>query len=165
MKNQKEYYKDYYRKNKKKILKQRREYKQTEEAKMKRKIHVENNKEKIRQQQQAWKKKNQDKVIKARKKFNSTEKSRIYRKRYKEKYSDKLAIDRARQKHHKLMKLASRPKPKECEVCKKTGSVCFDHDHKTGKFRGWICRECNLALGLVKDNEKILISLSEYLSK
>jgi hypothetical protein len=27
----------------------------------------------------------------------------------------------------------------------------MDHDHQTGMFRGWVCTECNKALGLLGD--------------
>ena len=60
-------------------------------------------------------------------------------------------------------KNAPRPKPEQCEICGAMGKMCYDHDHKTGKFRGWICNRCNLVLGNVKDNIELLISLSEYL--
>ena len=77
-------------------------------------------------------------------------------------------------RHSDKEKLAGRPKPKQCETCgdfvDKTKtisftSICFDHDHKTGKFRGWICRRCNTILGYVKDNPELLRSLANYLEK
>ncbi len=57
---------------------------------------------------------------------------------------------------------ARRPKPKHCEVCGAMGKICFDHDHKTGKFRGWICQRCNLVLGFSKDNIELLNALADY---
>lgn len=39
----------------------------------------------------------------------------------------------------------------------------FDHDHVTGQFRGWICANCNVALGLVNDDAGILALMIEYL--
>jgi hypothetical protein len=39
----------------------------------------------------------------------------------------------------------------------------MDHDHRTGKFRGWLCRRCNTALGLVFDDPCRLAGLSSYL--
>lgn len=40
-----------------------------------------------------------------------------------------------------------------------------DHDHKTGKVRGLLCRRCNDFLGKVKDNRDILRRLEEYLKR
>jgi len=62
------------------------------------------------------------------------------------------------------------PEPRQCEVCgafgdEKRKKLCYDHDHKTGEFRGWICQRCNTALGMVKDNAETLIALAEYLKK
>jgi Recombination endonuclease VII len=41
----------------------------------------------------------------------------------------------------------------------------IDHDHETGKFRGVICRRCNQVLGMVKDSQKILRGLKNFLKK
>ena len=41
----------------------------------------------------------------------------------------------------------------------------IDHDHKTGKVRGILCRECNIALGLLKDKAEVAIGLAEYRKK
>lgn len=60
---------------------------------------------------------------------------------------------------------AGRPKPVICEVCGRTGRISWDHDHLTGKFRGWICHKCNVALGMVEDSPHILRELTAYLEK
>lgn len=39
----------------------------------------------------------------------------------------------------------------------------IDHCHSTGKIRGLLCHNCNLALGHVKDNKEKLKGLIEYL--
>lgn len=47
-----------------------------------------------------------------------------------------------------------RPQDGRCQSCRKpTGidTLCMDHDHQTGMFRGWVCTECNKALGLLGD--------------
>jgi hypothetical protein len=62
-------------------------------------------------------------------------------------------------------KQAGRPKPKQCEICGAFGRIDFDHDHKTGKFRGWICHRCNITLGFVKDSKDLLNMLIDYLNK
>lgn len=63
----------------------------------------------------------------------------------------------------KMENRAGRPKPSECELCGNGGKICFDHNHETGKFRGWICHRCNVILGLAKEEVIILEKLIEYL--
>lgn len=61
-------------------------------------------------------------------------------------------------------------KDNKCEICKIemikgiTGnSMCVDHDHVTGKFRGLLCKKCNLLLGSANDDIQILQSAIDYL--
>ena len=65
----------------------------------------------------------------------------------------------------RLEEIAGRPRPKLCEICKKKRTIHFDHDHKTGKFRGWICYQCNSILGYANDDLKILNAITKYLKK
>lgn len=60
---------------------------------------------------------------------------------------------------------ATRPKPKNCEICNREGTIVFDHCHKNNKFRGWICMSCNTSLGHVKDKIEILQQMITYLVK
>lgn len=63
-------------------------------------------------------------------------------------------------------RLVDRPKPNNCEICNKIDrEICFDHDHKTGKFRGWLCHTCNRTLGNVYDNVEILKKMVVYLER
>lgn len=39
-----------------------------------------------------------------------------------------------------------------------------DHDHSTGEVRGLLCRNCNVALGLIKENKDILLRIFNYLN-
>lgn len=75
-------------------------------------------------------------------------------------YKPSLRID-----YRKQEEIAGRPRPKYCEVCwREDKKICFDHNHKTGKFRGWLCHKCNVVLGMVEDNPEILINLVKYLN-
>ena len=61
---------------------------------------------------------------------------------------------------------AGRARPDTCEVpgCgKKQSAMTWDHDHKTGEFRGWICHRCNLTLGKAGDSPALLRALAAYL--
>jgi hypothetical protein len=61
-------------------------------------------------------------------------------------------------------KLTGRRRPKICDMCRRHGRrMHYDHDHKTGLFRGWLCHGCNLALGGVEDRVKTLRKLADYL--
>lgn len=65
-------------------------------------------------------------------------------------------------------KTAPRPIPDQCEICGKDKKLFakglhYDHCHRTGKFRGWICFKCNVALGMVGDDIEILKKLIIYL--
>jgi hypothetical protein len=66
---------------------------------------------------------------------------------------------------------AGRPRPDLCEVCGDTphrgrwNTMYFDHDHRTGRFRGWLCGPDNLILGLAKDDPVRLRKLADYLEQ
>lgn len=50
-----------------------------------------------------------------------------------------------------------------CEICKIETTVVWDHDHETGEFRGWVCRNCNHALGCFRDNVALMRRAVKYL--
>ena len=62
-----------------------------------------------------------------------------------------------------------KPEKLTCPTCGDvvTGnySIVCDHDHKTGKIRGYICDNCNTGMGRAKDNVEILQNWIEWLKK
>lgn len=66
-----------------------------------------------------------------------------------------------------IRKIAPRPRPELCEICKfpgkKRNGITLDHNHKTGKFRGWLCSNCNTAIGLVHESIEKLEAIKQYL--
>lgn len=79
----------------------------------------------------------------------------------------------------KLIKESAPPIPDNhcCPICgkneqqvkgkggQKSGAWCCDHDHSTNSFRGWICHDCNRALGNFKDSIDLLKNGIEYLER
>lgn len=58
----------------------------------------------------------------------------------------------------------------KCAICRSNGSTnkrafCVDHDHVTGKIRGILCDNCNVALGRFQDNESYLMAAIMYLKE
>lgn len=61
-------------------------------------------------------------------------------------------------------RMAGRKRPEKCELCNYGVRICFDHDHKTGKFRGWLCTKCNTMVGFIEKNIEMLPKVIEYIS-
>jgi hypothetical protein len=56
----------------------------------------------------------------------------------------------------------------KCVVCNSgpgSKGICLDHDHSTGEFRGWLCSNCNAALGLMADSPERLRAMAEYVEQ
>jgi hypothetical protein len=49
-----------------------------------------------------------------------------------------------------------------CSVCGRSSKLHIDHDHKSGKFRGLLCGNCNRALGLMFDDPVSIGRLAAY---
>ncbi len=61
----------------------------------------------------------------------------------------------------------------KCAICripmlrqnKHRRAAHLDHDHATGKVRGWLCHRCNTGLGLFSDSAALLGSALRYLRR
>jgi hypothetical protein len=50
-----------------------------------------------------------------------------------------------------------------CEICQLHCDPLFlDHDHVTGRSRGWLCERCNTGLGRFLDDPNLLRRAAEY---
>lgn len=65
----------------------------------------------------------------------------------------------------------TRPPPDKCEICErqdynrkqdKPRHLALDHCHKTGKFRGWVCLKCNLAIAHFGDTRAGVQRVIDY---
>jgi hypothetical protein len=51
-----------------------------------------------------------------------------------------------------------------CDICSnKVDSLHVDHNHTTGKVRGYLCGSCNRAIGLLKDSSTVCFNAAKYL--
>lgn len=54
----------------------------------------------------------------------------------------------------------------ECAICGATDDrLVVDHDHATGAVRAILCSACNLAIGLLKEDPKVMDSARQYILK
>ena len=68
------------------------------------------------------------------------------------------------------LKKTAPPVPEVCDCCGKVpdpksfrNKLQLDHNHKTGKFRGWICDNCNVSLSRADDTLEGFNKLQKYL--
>ena len=55
-----------------------------------------------------------------------------------------------------------------CPICRTpitSETLDVDHDHATGKVRGLLCGRCNVAIGQLKDDPKVIRSAIRYLTR
>lgn len=55
------------------------------------------------------------------------------------------------------------PSDSKCSICHRQEKLSLDHDHETGHFRGYICRKCNLGLGMLGDTTEAIRRVLHYL--
>jgi hypothetical protein len=153
----KDYYKKYYWKNRKKILARKLAFRKANPDYDKNQYRK--HRKKIRLRYSRYYKINKD---------NINKKKRIYRSKYPE------TVIEVRMKKYgitlKEYRIMFFKQNKRCGVCgrkqrPKERMFDIDHDHKTRKVRGIICNCCNFLLGYAKDNTDILHKAIRYLEK
>ena len=72
-----------------------------------------------------------------------------------------LPADAAREAFKAMLKSSG----KACGICGKKGKLVADHCHKRSRHRGRLCHNCNMALGLMKDDTGRLRAAADYLDR
>jgi hypothetical protein len=57
------------------------------------------------------------------------------------------------------------PTDSKCAICHREAPLTLDHDHETGRFRGYICRDCNMGLGKLGDGLESIRRVLQYLER
>lgn len=101
--------------------------------------------------------KNREKILEKSRQYGKTE--------HRRKYCRDLAKIRLKEKRDRE---SNRPRASICECCYElpdTQGIVWDHNHKTGIFRGWLCNRCNRVLGMCKDSVDTFKNMIKYLEK
>ncbi len=121
------------------------------------KEYREKNKEKLKEYFKKWRLKNKDKV----KKYNKTPK----RKAGSRKYQLKLKYGLTLREYNKLLE----KQKGVCAICKNRelnkNFLAVDHNWKTRKVRGLLCKNCNLVLGNSKEDISLFQKCIKYLEE
>lgn len=127
-----------------------------------------------------WRRNNPDKVKACAKRYYEKTKGEVNAKR-----RQRYASDPKKRMQHKLGNLAwyYGISPEQyfrlleeqkglCAICKnppeqigRKKNLHMDHDHETDSPRGLLCSHCNVALGLAKEDPKILRAMADYLEE
>lgn len=71
-------------------------------------------------------------------------------------------------RYHRLYNMTIREcenLPTSCEICGSTENLHVDHDHTTERYRGVLCRGCNVSLGMIYEDVNRLQKMIEYINK
>lgn len=123
------------------------------------------NPEKYLEYMRAYRAKYPDKIKQYASKWYAANKSKAQNSQYKRSYG--ITID----DYERL----SASQGNVCAVCLQSEShlsnsgklkkLAVDHDHKTGKVRQLLCADCNMVLGVIRDEPWRLRALAEYLER
>ena len=150
--------------------------KDIEERRAYAKKYREKNKEKLKEYKKNYFQENREREIKKTKDWrkNNLERDREHRKRYAIKHKERIkeygrrwSIKKAYNLSYKDWLKIWESQDGKCAICGepfiKPSDAHTDHNHKNNKIRGLLCRNCNIAIGLFKDNPKLTTKATEYL--
>lgn len=52
-----------------------------------------------------------------------------------------------------------------CEICGSDAALAIDHCHSSRKIRGMLCQQCNVGIGMFRDDEALLRRAIQYLKR
>jgi len=104
--------------------------------------------------------------------YKDKEKRREWWERYKKAHKEEIKNYKLKRDHGLSLdefNLLLEVQGYSCAICGTTewrGRYPYvDHDHKTGRIRGLLCKRCNLVLGEINDDVYVVDKMREYLLK
>lgn len=149
------------------------------ELSAKAKIWRRKNKKRYRTKQKCWTQENREHVNAChrkwwaanRKKLQAQARARYLKNRQglltRSRNSYAKAADKGK-RHGRKYPSATRKPPNACECCKRRvlkRRLSLDHCHDSKKFRGWLCAQCNVGIGMLGDSVKGLRQGIAYLKR
>ena len=122
------------------------------------KAYQERNKDKLRAQKREYHIKNREKLNKKCREWATVHRIRLWFKGLEDRY--RLSKDEV---YDLIINQDGR-----CSICGKIlmrATAKLDHNHKTGKVRGFLCSQCNVGLGMFGESEANLVKAIAYLRK
>jgi hypothetical protein len=90
-------------------------------------------------------------IAAAQKKYAASPKGKAAKARYRQTPGGKAVEAKKARVRRGIVDATGEVRDAPCEICGTVARLCCDHDHATGKTRGWLCTPCNAALGLFGD--------------
>jgi|LakMenEpi03Aug12_release.lakeMendotaPanAssembly.Ray.scaffolds.fasta_scaffold1303032_1 hypothetical protein len=138
------------------------------------------NKEKVEESRKRWKEANPEKEA-----SHQQNRGRRYKEKNPEKvkFSQKLWYDANKERHRENTlkrkygltlddyEKMLQEQNSSCAICfvkmenTKKKYLCVDHNHLTGDVRSLLCDPCNTAIGLLKENQEVILRAAEYLKR
>lgn len=116
------------------------------------------NRDKVLKRQRKWREKNEEHCLNMSKEWYRNNKNRVKDLQLQREFGITL------QQYNEMLLVQNGT----CAICfngpdAKNKMLAVDHDHKTGKIRSLLCRGCNVGIGNLKDDPKLLIKAAQYL--
>jgi hypothetical protein len=97
--------------------------------------------------------------------YNQSEKGKAAARRAREKYRAKNPDYWLRSKFGLSGEQWAELAKNGCGICGTMEDLVVDHDHKTGRVRGALCRKHNAAIGLLSDDPDLLRRATAWLER
>jgi len=141
------------------------------------------NREKINENNKQYRLDNKEKVNETNKQYRLKNKKKIkeYRLENREKIKEYHLNNKDRAKHNKLKRKYDitlddynkmlQKQNGSCAICfvkeeqQRNKVLVVDHNHLTGAVRSLLCNNCNRGIGLLKENQEVILRAADYLKK
>lgn len=129
-------------------------------------------KQKISKQKKKYYQDNHEEILKKKKQYRKDnreilrKRDRQWRKNHPEREKEWENLKNYNLSHEDWLKIWENQDGK-CAICGKPFKKPFDdqvdHNHKTNKIRGLLCKKCNGGIGFLNDNPELTAKATEYL--